>query len=78
MTGPPARIRCGLSVLDWRSHAIDICRDHPRGLYRAQCGHQLLGVVALQERPVAAPCPTCTTLQLELVQAALDRTPSTA
>lgn len=58
---------------DWRSHAIERCRDHPSGVNRAQCGHLLLGVVALQERPVAAPCPTCATLQLELVQAALDR-----
>jgi hypothetical protein len=73
MTGPPARIRWGLSVLDWRSHAIDICRDHPGGVYRAQCGHLLLRVVPLWERPVSAPCPTCATLQLELVQAALDR-----
>jgi hypothetical protein len=73
MTGPLARIRWGLWVLDWRSHAIDICRDHPGGVYRAQCGHLLLGVVPLWERPVAAPCPTCATLQLELVQAAFDR-----
>jgi hypothetical protein len=31
------------------------------------CGHLLLGVVPLQKRPLAALCPTCATLQLELV-----------
>lgn len=71
---PPVHIEWGLSVLDWRSHTIDVCRDdHPGGVYRAQCGHLLDSVVPLRERPLAAPCPACATLQLELVQAALER-----
>lgn len=78
MTGP--RTRWGLSVQDWRSHAIDICRDHPQWRVPGPVRSPAAGVVPLQERPLTAPCPTCATLQLEcatlqleLVQAALDR-----
>jgi hypothetical protein len=36
-------IRWGLSVLDWRDHAIDDSRDHPIGVYRARdLDYQLL------------------------------------
>jgi hypothetical protein len=66
-------IRWGLSVLDWHSHAIDERLDHPIGVYKAQCGHLLMMVVQLHEQPSGKPCETCATLQLELVQAALDR-----
>jgi hypothetical protein len=38
------RIKWGLSVLDWRDHAIDAHHDHPIGVYKAQCGHSLMTV----------------------------------
>lgn len=66
-------IRWGLSILDWRSHAIDERRYHPVGVFKAECGHLLMMVVQLYEQPGGKPCETCATLQLELVQAALDR-----
>jgi hypothetical protein len=36
-------VRWGLSVQDWRGHAVDELGDHPSGVYRAECGHLLLG-----------------------------------
>lgn len=44
-------IKCGLSPLDWRSHAVDERADHPIGVYRAQCGHLLMMITALPEMP---------------------------
>jgi hypothetical protein len=37
-------IKWGLSVLDWRDHAINDHHDHPTGVYKAQCGHSLMMV----------------------------------
>ena len=73
--GPPAaRIGWALSVDDWHSHAIDERAEHPTGMYRAGCGHLLQTVVTLHDEPLGLPCPVCSTLQLEVVRAALDRT----
>lgn len=52
-------IRWGLSILDWRSHAIDERADHPIGVYRAQCGHVLMMVTELFDRPNGALCQMC-------------------
>ncbi len=57
-------IRWGLSVLDWRSHAIDERRHHPTGVYVAECGHSLMMVTKLHDRPNGRPCEACAALQL--------------
>jgi hypothetical protein len=56
-------IRWGLSVLDWRSHAIDERRMHPIGVYKAECGHLLMMVVQLHEQPSGKPCEACAAQQ---------------
>lgn len=67
-------IRWGLSVLDWRSHAIDEHRRcHPVGVYEAECGHLLMKVTVLRDELPGAPCPECAALQLDVAQAALER-----
>ena len=43
--------RGGLSVLDWRSHAVDEFADHPLGVYRVWCGHLLMMVTELTDGP---------------------------
>ncbi len=60
-------MKWGLSVLDWRSHAIDECRDHPLGVLKAECGHRLMMVTTLYDRPYGAPCEACAALQLARV-----------
>jgi hypothetical protein len=52
-------VRWGLNVLDWRSHAIDERRDHPIGVYKAECGHLLMMVTELHSRPNGKPCEHC-------------------
>ena len=52
-------IRWGLSILDCRSHAINVRVDHPIGVYRAQCGHVLVMVTELFDRPNGALCLMC-------------------
>ena len=52
-------IRWGLSILDWRSHAIDERRYHPVGVFKAECGHLLMMVVQLHEQPSGKPCEAC-------------------
>lgn len=46
-------------MLDWRSHAIDERADHPIGVFKAECGHLLMMVVALEDRPNGKACPHC-------------------
>jgi hypothetical protein len=36
-----AAMKWGLSVLDWRSHAINEHTEHPIGVFKAECGHLL-------------------------------------
>lgn len=33
--------------------------DHPIGVYRAQCGHTLIMVVTLHDRPYGTACEAC-------------------
>ena len=47
-------IRWGLSVLDWHSHAIDEWGDHPIGVFKAECGHLLMVVTTLHDRPTGS------------------------
>ena len=56
-------IRWGLSILDWRSHAIDERRHHPVGVFKAECGHLLMMVVQLYEQPGGKPCEACAAQQ---------------
>jgi hypothetical protein len=66
-------VKWGLSVLDWRSHAIDERAYHPVGVFKAECGHLLMMVVTLHESPNAKPCAACAGKQLALARAALNR-----
>jgi hypothetical protein len=56
---PVTGLRWGLSVLDWQAHAVDPAADHPIGVYRARCGHLLMVVTELHERPPGAVCAAC-------------------
>ncbi|MGH3673659.1 MAG: hypothetical protein ACRDSH_24020 [Pseudonocardiaceae bacterium] len=57
-------VRWGLSVLDWRSHAVvDEYADHPSGCYRATCGHHLMRVTPLVETPGGRTCEECAEVQ---------------
>jgi len=49
----------GISVLDWRSHAVDPYANHPSGVYTARCGHTLMAVTQLHEQPGGRICPGC-------------------
>ncbi len=49
-------MKWGLSVLDWRSHAVDERAEHPIGVLKAECGHLLMMATALHEKPDGAPC----------------------
>jgi hypothetical protein len=55
-------MKWGLSVLDWRSHAIDERAEHPIGVLKAECGHLLMTVTTLHEKPYGAPCEACASL----------------
>ncbi|MGH3815073.1 MAG: hypothetical protein ACRDUV_21950 [Pseudonocardiaceae bacterium] len=52
-------IKWGLSVLDWRDHAINERRMHPIGVYKAECGHLLMMVTTLHETPYGKACEAC-------------------
>ena len=56
-------VRWGLSPLDWCSHAIDERGDHPIGVLKAECGHLLMMVTTLHDRPNGAPCEVCAAQQ---------------
>jgi hypothetical protein len=58
-------VKWGLSVLDWRSHAINEHAEHPTGVLKAECGHLLMTVTTLRETPYTAPCEACATLQFD-------------
>ena len=53
----------GLSILDWRSHAIDERGYHPVGVFRPSAGHLLMMVVQLHEQPSGKPCEVCAVQQ---------------
>ncbi|MGH3837089.1 MAG: hypothetical protein ACRDSF_15530 [Pseudonocardiaceae bacterium] len=53
------RMKWGLSVLDFCSHAIDDRADHPcGGVYSAECGHLLMRRTTLHEQPYGPGCAT--------------------
>ncbi|MGH3755517.1 MAG: hypothetical protein ACRDRP_23045, partial [Pseudonocardiaceae bacterium] len=52
-------MKWGLSVLDWRSHAINEHADHPIGVFKAECGHLLMMTTPLRDEPGGAPCQWC-------------------
>jgi hypothetical protein len=52
-------IKWELSILDWRDHAIDERRDHPIGVFKAECGHLLMMVTTLRAAPSGTPCQEC-------------------
>ena len=54
-----AATKSGLSPLAWRNHAVDERANHPSGMYRAQCGHLLMGVTYLFEEPTGKSCEGC-------------------
>jgi hypothetical protein len=56
-------MKWGLSVLDWRSHAINERAEHPIGVLKAECGHLLMTVTTLHEKPYTALCEACAALQ---------------
>ncbi|MGH3806447.1 MAG: hypothetical protein ACRDRU_07395 [Pseudonocardiaceae bacterium] len=68
-----AVMRWGLSVLDWRSHAINEHADHPIGVLKAECGHLLMAecghllmmVTTLHEKPSGVPCEACAALRFD-------------
>ncbi|MGH3865227.1 MAG: hypothetical protein ACRDQ4_03650 [Pseudonocardiaceae bacterium] len=51
-------------LLDWRSHTINEHAEHPLGVLKAECGHLLIMVITLHEKPSGVPCQACATLQL--------------
>lgn len=59
----------GRSVLDWRSHAINELAEHPIGVLRAECGHLLMVVTALHEKPYREPCEACAALRFDRAMA---------
>jgi hypothetical protein len=51
-------MKWGLSVLDWRDHAINDHHDHPVGVYKAQCVH-LMMVTPLRDTSCGTKCQEC-------------------
>ena len=62
-------MRWGLSVLDWRSHASNEPAEHPIGVLRAECGHLLIMVTTLHEKPYGDPCEACAALRFDRAMA---------
>ena len=56
-------IRWGLSVADWRDHAIDDHQDYPgpSGALQARCGHWLMIVTPLRDKSCVKQCQECAT-----------------
>lgn len=53
-------IKWGLSVLDWRDHAINESPGHPiGGVLKAECGHLLMLVTPLREISCGTKCEAC-------------------
>lgn len=59
-----AAVKWALSILDWRSHAVDEFADHPIGVYKALCGHLLMMVAELADGPGGKPCEACAETQV--------------
>jgi hypothetical protein len=65
-------MKWGLSPLDWCSHAINEYRDHPIGVLIAECGHRLMTVTTLHDRPYGQTCEACATQQFTRAVAMTD------
>ena len=52
-------IKWGLSVADWRDHAVDDCQDYPGGALQARCGHWLMIVTPLRDKSCGKQCQEC-------------------
>jgi hypothetical protein len=52
-------VKWGMSLLDWRCHAINERGDHPNGVLIAECGHRLMFVTSLHDQPHGKTCETC-------------------
>jgi hypothetical protein len=52
-------------VLDFHSHAINEHAEHPLGVLRAECGHLLMMVTTLHEKPSAVRCEACAALRFD-------------
>jgi hypothetical protein len=60
-----AVIKWGMSILDWRRHAVDLTRDHPIGVYKAECGQNLMVVTPLCNNPLDNVCAECRVVALK-------------
>lgn len=58
-----AAVKWGLSILDFRRHAIDERGVHPNGVLKAECGHLLQMVTPLHEEPYGRLCAACVAMQ---------------
>jgi hypothetical protein len=52
-------IKWGLSVSDWRDHAVDDHLHYPGGARQARCGHWLMIVTPLREKSCGKQCEKC-------------------
>lgn len=58
-------MKWGRCAVDFGWHAIDEGRDHPVGMFEAQCGHRL-PIVDLWDEPYGVGCRACAALPFEL------------
>jgi hypothetical protein len=49
-------ITWGLSVSNWRDHAVDDHQDYPGGALKARCGHWLMIVTPLRDKSRGKQC----------------------
>ena len=63
--GPPVSVAVGWAVsrLDQRWHAVDERRNHPSGVWVADCGHRVLST-GLHDAPGGRVCELCASMQL--------------
>jgi hypothetical protein len=54
-------IKWGLSVLDWRDHAVDDHQDYPSGALNARYGHWLMIVTPLRNKSCGKQWQECAT-----------------
>jgi hypothetical protein len=63
--GPPVSVPVGWAVsrLDQRWHAVNERRNHPSGVWVADCGHRVLST-GLHDVPGGRVCELCASMQL--------------
>jgi hypothetical protein len=52
-------MKWGLSVADWKDHAVDEHGDYPGGSLQARCGHWFMIVTPLRATSCGKQCETC-------------------